>query len=59
MRILAAQHGVDADEVLLPGERFQVMRHRQQVHFGRQMIGRMSPIAAGEQAELAAIDQRL
>ena len=56
MRILAAQHGVDADEILLPGQRFQIMRHGQQVHFGRQVIGRMAPVAAGEQAQLAAVD---
>ena len=37
MRIFSAQHRVDPDEILLPGQRFQIMRHRQQVHFGRQL----------------------
>ena len=59
MRILSAQHRVDADEILLPRQRFQIMRHRQQIHLGRQLIGGMAPVAAGEQAQLAAIDHRL
>ena len=56
MRIFSAERRVDPDEILLQGQRFQIMRHGQKVHFGRQLIGRMSPVAAGKQAQLAAID---
>ena len=56
VRILAAQRRVDANEVLLPRQRLQIMRNGKQIHLGRQLIGGMAPIAAGEQAQLTAID---
>ena len=37
-------------------QRFEIMRHCQQIHFGRQRVGGMAPIAAGEEAQLAAVD---
>ncbi len=59
MRILAAQDRVDADEVALPVQRLQIVRHRQQVRLWRQLVRGMAPVAVGEDAELAAIHERL
>ena len=56
VRILAAQHRMDTDEILLKGERFQVVGYRHEIHFGRQRVGGVPPIAAGEEAQLAAVD---
>ena len=57
MGILAAEHSVNADEVPLEFQSFQIMGYGHQVRFGRQPIGGMSPISAGEETELAAFDQ--
>ena len=59
VRVLAAEHGVHLDELALPVERLEVVRHRHQVGFGRQPVGRVSPVGVGERSELAAIDERL
>ena len=56
---LPPENGVDLDETALPVERLQVMRHRHEVGFGRQLIGGMAPIGVGEDAELAALDKGL
>ena len=50
---------MEPDEVPLPVERLQIMRHRHQIGFGRQLIGRMAPVAVLERAELAALDELL
>jgi len=50
---------MDLDEATLPLERFQIMRHRHEVGFGRQPIGRMAPIGIPERAELAALDKAI
>ena len=59
MRVLAAQHGVQLDELALPVERFEVVRDGHQVGFRRQPVRRMAPVRVGEGTELAAIDERL
>ena len=59
MRVLAAEDRVQACDVALPGERFEIMRNRHQIGFRRQLVGGMSPVAAGENAELAAVDESL
>ncbi len=56
--ILATQHGLDANELALQLQRFNVVRHRQQIRFRRQLIRGMSPIAAAEEAQLVAANQR-
>ena len=35
VRVLAAENGMDLHDLLLPLQRFQIMRHRQQIHFRR------------------------
>ncbi len=40
MRVLAAEHGMNLDDVLLEIERLEVMRHRHEVRFGWQFIAR-------------------
>ena len=59
MRILAAQHRVDANEILLPRERFQVMRHRQQIHFRRQNDMRDGPNSRWRTDSIARFPPRL
>ena len=46
-------------ELALPVERLEVVRDRHQVGFGRQLVGRVAPVAVGEGAELAALDECL
>ena len=53
VRILAAEDGVDLDDFFLPLERVEIVRHADQVDFGRQLVGRMAPIAVGEDAQAA------
>ena len=43
---------MNADEVPLKLQSFHVVGDGQQVRFGRQVIGWMTPIAAAEQAQL-------
>ena len=59
VRVLAAEDRVQPDHVALPVERLEVVRHREQVHLGRQLVRRVPPVAVGEDAELPAADERL
>ena len=59
MRVLAAEDGVQLDHVALPGERVEVMRQCHQIGFRRQLVGGVAPVAVGEDAELAALDEAL
>ena len=59
VRVLAAEDRVDLDDLALPVERLEVVRHRQQVGLGRQLVGRVAPVAVGEQAQLAGVDELL
>ncbi len=59
MRVLAAEDGVQLDHVALPGERVEVVRHRHQVGFRRQLVGGVAPVGIGENAELALLDEGL
>ena len=59
VRILAAEDGMQFHHIALPGECIQVMRHGHEVGFGRQLVGRMSPVAVGENAELPGFDEAL
>ncbi len=53
MRVLAAEDGVDLDDFLLPVERVKIVRDGDQVHLGRQLVGRVAPVAVGEDAQAA------
>ena len=53
MRVLAAEHGVDFDDFLLPLQSIEIVRDCNQVGFRRQLVGRMTPIAVGEDAHAA------
>ena len=53
VRILAAEDGMDLDDFLLPLQRVEIVRHADQVHLGRQLVGRMAPVAVGEDAQTA------
>ena len=53
MRILAAEDRVNLDDFLLPLQRIKIVRHADQVHFRRQLVGRMAPVAVGEDAQPA------
>ena len=59
MRVLAAEDGVDLHHLALPGERFEIMRHRHQIGFRRQLVEGIAPIAVREDAELPALDEVL
>ena len=59
MRVLAAQHSMDADKLALKLQRFDVVGDGEEIRFWWQMIGRMSPVPAGEQAELLAFNEPL
>ncbi len=59
MRVLAAEHGVDLDDFLLPLEGFQIMRHRHEIRLRRQLVGRMAPISVLENSKLAGLDEFL
>jgi hypothetical protein len=59
VRVLAAEDGVDLDDLLLEIEGLQVVRHRHQVGLGRQLVGRVAPVAVHERAELAGFDELL
>ena len=59
VRVLAAEDRVQPDDVALPVERLEVVRHGEQVHLGRKLVGRMAPVAVGEDPELAAGDELL
>jgi hypothetical protein len=59
VRVLAAEDGLDLDDLFLEVQRLQVVRHGHQVGFGRQLVGRVAPVAVAEGAELAAFDELL
>ncbi len=59
VRILTAQDRVDANEIPLHVERFDVMRDRKQVRFRRQLVSRVSPVTAAKEAQLPTGNQRL
>jgi hypothetical protein len=58
MRVLAAEHRVNLDEFTLKPQRLNIMGHGHEVGFRGQTIGGVSPIAAGEKAQLFAVHQR-
>ena len=53
MRVLAAEDRVDLDDFLLPLKRVEVMSDGDEIDFRRQLVGRVSPVAVGEDAETA------
>ena len=59
VRILSTKDGVNLDHFLLPLQRFQIVRHRHQVRFGRQLIGWMTPVGILENSELSGIHKLL
>ena len=59
VRILAAEDGVDLDDVLLEIEGLQVMGDGHQVGFRRQLVGRVAPVGIHEGSELAGFDELL
>ena len=48
MRILAAEDRVDLDELALPVERFEIVRHSHEIRFRRQPVGGMAPVGVRE-----------
>ena len=44
---------MNLDDFLLPFERVEIVRDADQVHFRRQLVGRMAPIAVGKDAQTA------
>ena len=59
VRVLAAEDGVQLRHLALPCQRVQIMRHRHQVGLRRQLVGGMSPVSVGEDAQLSAFDEGL
>ena len=59
MWILAPEDGVDLDDLFLPFESFEVVRHRHEVRLGRKLVRGMAPISILENAELAGLDELL
>ena len=59
VRILAAEDGVQARDVALPGQCLEIMRYRHQVGCRWQLVRRVSPVGLGEDAELAGLDEVL
>jgi hypothetical protein len=57
--VLRAEDGDDLVGLALHVEGLQVVRHGEQVHFRRQLHRRVAPVAVGEDAELAAVDEAL
>ena len=54
----AAEESAHLGRLGLHFKRFQIMGHGNEVHIGRQLICRVSPISVGERAELAGADKR-
>jgi hypothetical protein len=59
VRGLGAEDRDDLVGLALHFQRLQVVRHGHQVHLGRELHRRVAPVAVGEDAELAAIDEAL
>ena len=58
VRVLAAEYRVDLHDLLLPLQGLKVMRHAEQVHLRRELVGRVPPVAVCEYAQLPALDER-
>ena len=52
MRILAAKDGLQPDDLALPFQCVQIVRHGHEIRFRRQRIAGIAPVGVGEQAEL-------
>ena len=57
VRILAAENGMQARGAGLLPKGLEIVLYGEQVHFGRQLVGRMSPVAVGKNAQLTAVDE--
>src|SRR5262249_48674057 len=55
MRVLAAKNRMHLDELSLPVQRFEVVRHGHKVRLGWEAIGGMAPVRVRKWAELTAI----
>ena len=56
VRIFAAKDGMYLNHVFLEIQGFQIVGHHEQVGFGRQLVGRVPPVAVGENAQLAGFN---
>ena len=54
MGVLAAKNGMDLNDLLLPFQCFEVVGYPNEVNFSREFIGRVAPIAIGENSQLSA-----
>jgi hypothetical protein len=59
VRVLTAEDRMQLHRVALPGKGLGVVRERHQIGLGRQLLGRMNPVAVGKDPELPAIDEAL
>jgi len=59
MKSLASQDGDDHIGLALIFQGLEIMGHRQQVDLGRQLHGRMAPVAVGENPQLAGVHKGL
>ena len=57
MRVLTAKNSVNLYDLFLKIKRFQIMGYRDKVDFRRQLVGRVSPVAVGENTELTAFNK--
>ena len=57
MWVLAAEDGVHLDELTLPLERFEIVRHGHEIGCRRELVRRMPPICVGKWPKLPAVDQ--
>jgi hypothetical protein len=57
VRVLAAEDRVDLDQFLLPLQGLEVVSDTDQVHLRRELVGGMSPVGIGEDAELSGFDE--
>ena len=53
--IFPAEDGLYFHNLLLHVECFEVVRHGDEVHFGRQFVGRVTPVTVAENARLPAV----
>ena len=59
MWVLPAEDGVNPHDVPLPLQRLEIVRDRQQVRFGRELVGRVAPVAVRERPKLPRTDECL
>ena len=57
VRILAAENGMQARGASLLAKGLEIVLYGEQVHFGGQLVGRVSPVAVGKNAQLPAVDE--